>query len=365
MYAAMGQVIRLRLRTAAIWLAALAAGVAVIDRLRDIPWPALAAFGAASLCAATSVAAVAMLRAQLLFRRAALCASIGRWLTALISLAALPMIGLAHGLDLFAFATLAGEAAVLISAVAALFRSDRTPAAPAPAFAAAAEARRWLTLTRALPYAANGLLAVFYNRIDVLIVGGLAAAGQLAFYAPASRIQDALYLVPSSLESVAFPVMAQVFNSPAGIEGVARLVRRFTLAGLVVSIPLTCTCYVYTPQLLRYALGPSYLGAAAATRVLIWFLPVACVSAPMITALAACGRVIDTTKVFAVAAAVAISMHLALDARLGAIGGALASLLRDPFALAATYLLARRAGLTLAPSAQMSRRRILEPGAIS
>ena len=56
--------------------------------------------------------------------------------------------------------------------------------------------------------AANGLLAVVYNRIDVLIVGGLASVGQLSLYAPASRIQDALYLIPSSLESVAFPVMS-------------------------------------------------------------------------------------------------------------------------------------------------------------
>ncbi len=357
------QVLRLRSRTAALWLAVLAVGVMVIDRQRDIPVPAIVAFAGVSLCGTSSMVALAMLRARFLFRRAAFSGSMGRWLTAIISLAALPMIGLAHGLNLFALATLAGEALVLISAVVALTMAGTAPGTASPM--TDAEVRRVLTLTRSLPYAANGLLALVYNRIDVLIVGGLASVGQLSLYAPASRIQDALYLIPSSLEAVAYPVMSRVFNSPEGVEGVARLVRRFALGGLALSIPVTCVCYFYTPQLLSYLLGSEYLGATTATRVLVWFLPIACVCAPMIVALAACGRAVDTTKVFAIAAIVAISMHLALDWRFGATGGAIASLSRDPFALLAAFFLARRAGVSLAVAKAAPTRRIIESGAVS
>lgn len=80
-------------------------------------------------------------------------------------------------------------------------------------------------------------------------------------------------------------------------------------------------------------------------NILIWFLPLTAVAAPLIAALAAAGRGADTTKIFATAFAIALSMHVLLDRRLGAVGEAVASLLRDPFALLVSFLLAKRAGL--------------------
>ena len=75
----------------------------------------------------------------------------------------------------------------------------------------------------------------------------------------------------------------------------------------------------------------------------------AAAGAPFIAALAADGHGTDTTKIFATAFGVALSLHLLLDPRWGAVGGAVASLLRDPLALLVAFLLARRAGLLRKP----------------
>jgi len=286
--------------------------------------------------------ALAMLRARLQFRQSALSTVAGRWLTAALSVLALPIVGLAGGLTYFALCSLSGEVLTLVLAILAFVRVERVRPSAGDGDTAPEEA---ITLNRALPYAANGLLALLYNRLDVLIVGGLASVEQLSLYAIASRLQDALYIIPSSLESVGFPVMSNVFASSDGVAGVRDLVRRFVTLGLVVALPVTAVAYITMPQLLLYGLGSQYVPALAACRVLIWFLPISCLCAPMLTALAASGHAVETTKVFSIAAIAALTMHVVMDSRFGALGGAVASLSREPAALAATLILISRTSL--------------------
>jgi O-antigen/teichoic acid export membrane protein len=341
--AAVARVADLRARSSMLWLGVVAAGMMVIDRQHDISLAALALFAAYSAFASASNVCLAILQARFAFRAAAFASGAGRWVTAAISLLALPTVGLGAGLAFFGAAAAVGEV-TLIAVSLLLWRLSIAPSATPPSVTSV-DVREVLTIRRSLPFAANGLLAMLYNRLDVLIVSGLALAGQLTLYAPASRFQDALYLIPGSLQTVAFPIMSRVWNSAEGAAGVSRLIRRFTLVGLAISIPMSALCCIFTPQLLTVVLGGGYLGATAPTRILVWFLPIATVSMPMMVALAATGHAMDTTRIFGAAAFAAISMHLALDWHFGAVGGAIASLTRDPCALIATIILSRRAGL--------------------
>jgi len=131
-----------------------------------------------------------------------------------------------------------------------------------------------------------------------------------------------------------------------GWDEVARqLTVRLIKIGLVIAVPMAAATFVVAPSLIQAVLGPGYAGAVAPTRILVWFLPFAAVEAPLLGALAGSGHASDTTKVFAATFATAIAMHLCLDWWLGATGGAIASLSRDPVGLAVTFVLARRAGL--------------------
>jgi O-antigen/teichoic acid export membrane protein len=321
----------------------------MIARDGDLPTGAILCFAAASLCAGSGAIALAMLNARLRFRESSGAIAIGRWVTAAVSLAGLPAVALIRGPVAFAAAVLAGEAATMgASWVAAAIRvtraggSDEREAETGAPGAAVGKGAAGLNLRRALPYAANGILAVLYNRFDVVILAGLSSVSQLAFYAPASRIQDALYLLPNALGTVAFPLVAA---ERLGARGSGRLMTRFSLLGLALAIPATAACFVLMPAIIRVVLGPGYAGAVTPTRILIWFLPISAVSSPMLAALAGSNRASDTTRIFAVTAGVALAMHLALDHWLGAVGGAIASLSREPATLGIAWMLARRAGL--------------------
>ncbi len=351
---ALGRCVRLRASTLVLWLGAFAFGAAVVARDGDVPTSAMLYFAAASLCAGSGTLASAMLNARLRFRESSAATAIGRWVTAAVSLAGLPAIALIRGPVAFAAAVLAGEAATMgaswLAAALLLKRAagpDQRRAETGAPGAAVGKGAAGLDLRRALPYAANGILAVLYNRFDVVILAGLSSVSQLASYAPASRIQDALYLLPNALGTVAFPLVAA---ERLGTRASGRLMTRFSLLGLVLAIPATAACFVLMPAIVSLVLGPGYAGVATPARILIWFLPLSAVSAPMVAALAGSNRAVDTTKIFAVAAGVALALHLALDHWLGAVGGAIASLAREPAVLALSWMLARRAGLLGQPA---------------
>jgi O-antigen/teichoic acid export membrane protein len=343
----------LRARTFPLWLLVFVLGSFVFIRSRNVPAVALVAFAAASVAIATSTLPLAMLRARLRFRAAAASLAAGRWCTVVITLLALPKIGLGGGLTTLAAAVFAGELTILViaGALAARIRN------PDVGRRDAGDNR--LNLRSALPFAANGLLSVAYNRFDVVILAALASTLQVSRYAPATRLQDALYLFSATAAAVALPLTARVWDRADGRNEVRRLLRRLTLLGLGIAVPLATIIFAYAEPIIRLVLGSDYVGAVTSTRILIWFLPFSAVSAPLLAGLGGCGRAVDGTKVYGVAFAIALVLHLSLDWWMGASGAAIASFVREPAALLVAVLYARRAGLVGAVGASRVQTRTL------
>jgi O-antigen/teichoic acid export membrane protein len=291
------------------------------------------AFAGASILFSFHAVLTALLRARLRFASAGISVACGRWLTALLSTQALGAVGDGRALTLLAVALLAGEALTFVIAGMTVYFQARSRR-PVPT------RTENLSLREAMPFAANGILAMAYNRFDVLVLSGLSTAAQLSFYAPASRIQDALYLIPSAIGMIALPLM-----STANLAEVQKLIRRLSLVGLSLAFPVALGVFLLAPQIIHVVLGTRYGGAVGPTRILVWFLPLAVIQAPLLAALIATGRGLDTTKVIAGTFATAMAMHFALDWWMGATGAAIASLSRDPVAVLLALYLSRKAGL--------------------
>jgi O-antigen/teichoic acid export membrane protein len=334
----------LRIRTSPLWLAVFVVGVSVFTRSHSVAIVTLLAFAGASLSIGSSVLPLAILRANFRFRAASVALSVGRWCTTALSLLALTQTGTSHALETLAGAAFAGELTIFVSALVLVALRNSRPT-PRGESATAVDPRTVLTLRRAFPFAANGLLSMAYNRFDVLVLAALASATQVSLYAPATRLQDGLYLFSGAAAALALPLTARLWGDAGGQEEVRKLLRRLVLLGVAVAIPVATTIFLYAEPIIRVTLGGEYSGAVTTVRILIWFLPFAAVAAPILGALAGCGRAADATKVFATAFIGALVMHLSLDWWWGATGAAVASLARDPAAVAVAILYARRAGL--------------------
>ena len=326
--------VRLRIATVVVWLAVFAVSTTVVLGASGDGWVAVV-FAGASLGFGVNTLLLAILRGQARFRAVAITQASGRVVSALLALLLIPgveqqrVLLLLGGLAVIGEVVTFGVSSVLLTrspraAVATVTRSDR------------------LTLRESLPFAANTLLSTIYNRLDVIIVPALAGGVQLALYAPASRIQDVLYLIPTALGAAALPLLSRVAESRADVD---RITRQLLTLGLWIVLPVTTVAFVFSRWILITVLGGDYAGATTATRILVWFLPLAVIQAPLFAALISVGRAADTTRIVVATFAVALVTHIALDPTWGATGGAIASLSRDVVAAPLAVLAARRAGL--------------------
>jgi O-antigen/teichoic acid export membrane protein len=335
-------VVRLRALVLPIWIVLLAGGFAIVtenDWLSALP---LGLFAAASLALGLHMAVNAALRGRLRFGAAASTMAAGRVVTAIATILAFAPATMTGRLTTIAAAQLAGEIVTLVASIVAVLWRDEL----------IKTTRSRLKLRSALPFAANSVLWTAYNRLDIVVLAGLSSVAQLALYAPASRLQDGLTIVPSTLGAIALPLIAASMRRREPVLLFAGRLAAFGAAlGLVVTVPL----FLFMPFVLIKLLGPDYAGSATSGRILVWFLPFASLAAPLLALLAAEGRGADTTLVYTVAFVVAMTLHLSLDWWWGATGAAVASLCRDPAAACLAILLVRR------PHARVRTRSVSSP----
>jgi O-antigen/teichoic acid export membrane protein len=339
-----------RLPTLPIWGAVLALGFWILARSEPVDPAVLLVFSIASLLSSIQIPVLAALRARLGFRDATLASAAGRWTTTALVVCAFVAVSPRNPLVVLALATVAGEAVttglgvVLLRPWIAPARTDRwDPSA--------------ITLRRALPYASNSVLIVAYNRLDVVLVAALTSAGQFAAYAPASRMQDALYLLPGSLSAVAVPILSRYAAGQDAARNMAALLRKLWIVGVALAVPASLLIFVLMPQIISVLLGAGYEDSTTPARILMWSMLVSMVGAPLLAVLIALDRGVDTTRAFFAAFVVSAVLHCSLDWWLGALGGAIASLARDGANALVAAIYARRAfkrlemGAPSAPSA--------------
>jgi O-antigen/teichoic acid export membrane protein len=329
---ALKDLIRLRVRVCPIWLLLFIAGMSLVHATQVA---VVAPFLVASLLFASHTGLSALLRAQFKFRSVAIAWAAGR-VTCAVATVTLVVAHSSISLSAAGWAFAGGEAVTALGLAAVLMGSLSRKAYPAS---------QPLRLRDSLPLAANGLLSLAYNRLDVVLLSALAGAAQLTQYAPASRFQDALYLIPFVLSSVALPLMASVLATSSDKRIVGRLAMKLSLGSLVFALPTASVMFVMAPRIVTDVLGSEYRGSVTSVRILIWFLPLSAAVSPILASLIVANRFVDTSKVFAISFTTSLVLHLALDPRFGSIGGAIATLGRDIVALPVATALAFRAGL--------------------
>lgn len=332
----------IRLRLAPLWLAIIVAGAVA---LRGSQLSGVALFAAVSLVFACHAPLLACLRGCMRFRQAAIAWAAGRWFA---TAATISIILLGHrSLAAIGAAALLGESATFLAA--AIFLRTRPSRRAAPQ----------VTLRQSAPLAANGLLSLAYNRLDVLLVTALAGTGQLDRYAPATRFQDALYFAPVALATVGLPVLALVFRKTRDVREVGRFATKLAVAAFLAGVPASTALCVFAPRIMKLALGNGYAGAATSVSIVVWFLPFSAVINVMTGALIAVGRSSDTTRIFVCSFAVSLVLHLSLDRSFGAVGGAIATVGRDFVGMPLAIALAARGGLISWPF-RVGRRRLVD-----
>jgi O-antigen/teichoic acid export membrane protein len=329
---------RLRLLTLPAWVAALAIGLALASDFPSISARTCAPFLLASASAGMSILSLAALRGAHRFSSSSAAQAMGKWSTAGLSVLAF-VVGASDRLLALGAAFAAGELVTLVVSVGLIVATQKGPTLGGT---------ESISLRESLPFAANAAMSMVYNRFDIVLVGALASASAAGLYGAASRSQDALYAIPTALAAVALPMISRAARE-GGPATAGLLIRRFWKLGLPVAVPVSAIVFLAAPWLLPSVLGSDYSGAVTPLRILVWFLPLAVIQAPILAGLAGIGEGKLTTVIFLSALISVLALQLVLTPAFGATGGAIASLGRDLVATPLALLLAYRHGLTGRP----------------
>ncbi len=203
--------------------------------------------------------------------------------------------------------------------------------------------RRWTRsralLIASLPFAANTIFILMYNKFDVNLVRFGAGSFIAGLYGPASRIQDVFGLLPLVLVTATVPVAAAYARDPAALR---RLDRKLTKLGLLIALPSAVAIFAGSDVLVDVVLGPRYQDTALAVRILALSLPMIAVTGPRLAILVAIDRGPATTKIYACAFAVAASAQIVLSHRYGLAGAAWGAVAREPVLLLGSHLVLRK-----------------------
>lgn len=121
-----------------------------------------------------------------------------------------------------------------------------------------------LAFRRALPLAVAGWLATLYYRVDVYILALMAGSQAVGLYASCYRIFEGLLLPATAISALAVPLTAGIDHFE-----VRKRLRKLSLLGLVVTVPVGVLVAANAGRSLRFLLGPQYGSAGNLLVVLL------------------------------------------------------------------------------------------------
>jgi lipopolysaccharide exporter len=346
--AAMASAYRQRLWGSALYVTGwILAGCLVADSEEELL--ALLLFAVAGAGMAMSLLWLALLQSILRFRERTIATGIGRF-APVIFLSALLLAG-THSLVLVAASFMAGE---LLTAVI-LYVKVRAVLPGLPDLKAGGSSEghglRWST---ARHYTINTVAEVGYNKGDVFLVGLVAGTYAAANYAPASRIQDALAILPGVVVAAMVPAIGLRSRRPGAKSAIRRAQLMATGLGVGITLPLALLVAFFAEPLVTTLLGSNLEGAVTPTQVIVLAPVVVALSAPMFDILIATGRVRRLNVAYVAGLVFSVVGQLTLTKEFGATGAAVVAVLRDSLvaAIGLAYFRAwLRTGLVDVPEA--------------
>lgn len=320
-----------------VWVVApvLATAVTLSALLSDGPNTSievLAPFACGTLFLSCSMVTNAVLQGALRFRASALTQATGRvvFTVACVALWLSPGAGTSN-LALAACAYALGELVNLVLQVGTLLA--RPPSLP--------DGRLTRYAYRAyLPYWANSVFNLIYNRADVALVAVLASSQEAAFYAPASSLQNAMAMFPGLVTAALPAVGARIFADDPASGLLERTVRRSAVTAGAVGLVCSLALVGIAPFADRI-LGADYEESSTSIAILGFSLPFYGVGLALIAYLFAVGRPALTVWGFGAALVTSLIGQAVLTPIYGSNGAAVANLIREPMGVVGFWIAVR------------------------
>jgi O-antigen/teichoic acid export membrane protein len=126
----------------------------------------------------------------------------------------------------------------------------------------------WFFLRAAVPIAGINLVAIVYDRVDVVMLSVLSTSSKVAFYTVPYSLVKLSWLLPSVISAAFFPVLSRTLKSDrAEGEYLFFLVVRVFF---FLSVPIALLLALSAPNLLPFVFGDAYSHSVAVLQIMAW-----------------------------------------------------------------------------------------------
>lgn len=182
------------------------------------------------------------------------------------------------------------------------------------------------------------------SRTSVFILGFLAPAQAVGFYAAAEKINRAAMSLMYPISSAIYPRTSRLaYREQAGL---ARMARRFTLVMGLSGVLAAAAAFPLTPLILPIILGPGYDASVPIFRILALLFPIVWISIPLeIQWMIPLGLESVLTKITLAVGAFHVSFTVIMASQFGALGAAWAIVASQVCNVVAIWVVLNRRGL--------------------
>ncbi len=182
-------------------------------------------------------------------------------------------------------------------------------------------------LVASLPMGAAAILVALNLRLDILTLSPFASDQALGTFQAAAWFPVGAYLFVALLMTALFPRLARHLRSPGAVG--STYVESLLKYGVLLMAAGSVAVWLLAPRLLQLLFGPSLVSAVPTLRVLVIALPCVFVNTVMFHVFVAARKSRAYLTALLLGVGFGAPLSLALSARLGANGTALADVLRE------------------------------------
>lgn len=126
----------------------------------------------------------------------------------------------------------------------------------------------WVFLRAAVPIAGINLVAIVYDRVDVVMLSLLSTSSKVAFYTVPYSLVRLSWLLPSVISAAFFPLLSRTLKSDrAEGEYLFFLVVRVFF---FLSVPISLLLALSSPTLLPFVFGDAYSHSVTVLQIMAW-----------------------------------------------------------------------------------------------
>lgn len=187
----------------------------------------------------------------------------------------------------------------------------------------------WKTMIiTAFPFGLNSLFAVFFFKIDTIMLSTMKGDSEVGIYSAAYTPLLALSTIVSYMVTTAiYPVMSKSFvNMRNSLENITFYSSKYIAA---VGFPISIGCILLSDQFINLFYGNQYSESTIAFQILALFIPFRLVSGVTGTLLTSIDKQNIRTFSVAVCAAINIALNAIMIPKIGYIGAAIATVVSE------------------------------------